>query len=132
LRLQILPDLTPLPPFPTREGGFQSLSPLLLEVWRGVFFLFRRCLKNTKEESFFSYLCVLCAMLRFVRREFSKQGIGRELFTRCTNDLNEVTVNAAEAAVGFYQKVGFIQSGNSFFKHGICGTPMKWVNNSVN
>jgi PhoD-like phosphatase, N-terminal domain len=44
LRLQILPDLTPLPPFPTREGGFQSLSPLLLEVWRGVFFLFRRCL----------------------------------------------------------------------------------------
>jgi hypothetical protein len=29
-------NLTPLPPFPTREGGFQSLSPLRGEVWRGV------------------------------------------------------------------------------------------------
>jgi hypothetical protein len=37
-------DLTPLTRFPTREGGFQSLSPLRGEVWRGVFFLFRRCL----------------------------------------------------------------------------------------
>ncbi|BDA70533.1 hypothetical protein RIVM261_073870 [Rivularia sp. IAM M-261] len=70
--------------------------------------------------------------LLFVRREFSGQGIGRELFTRCTNDLNEVTVNAARAAVGFYQKVGFIQSGDSFLYKGIWGTPMKWVNNSVN
>jgi hypothetical protein len=29
-------NLTPLPPFPTREWGFQSLSPRLGEVWRGV------------------------------------------------------------------------------------------------
>jgi hypothetical protein len=29
-------NLTPQPPFPTREGGFQSLSPLRGEVWRGV------------------------------------------------------------------------------------------------
>ena len=36
-------NLTPLPPFPTLaqraegwEGGFQSLSPLRGEVWRGV------------------------------------------------------------------------------------------------
>jgi GNAT superfamily N-acetyltransferase len=66
--------------------------------------------------------------LLFVRREFSGQGIGRELFTRCSYDLDEVTVNAAEEAVGFYLKVGFIQSGDRFFKHGIWGTPMKWIN----
>jgi GNAT superfamily N-acetyltransferase len=70
--------------------------------------------------------------LLFVRREFSGQGIGRELFTRSIKDLEEVTVNAAEEAVGFYQKVGFKQSGNRFFKHGIWGTPMKWVNNDTN
>jgi ribosomal protein S18 acetylase RimI-like enzyme len=64
--------------------------------------------------------------LLFVRREFSRQGIGRELFTQCTYDFDEVTVNAAEEAVGFYQKVGFMQSGDRFFKHGIWGTPMKW------
>ncbi len=66
--------------------------------------------------------------LLFVRKEFSGQGIGRELFTQCSDDLNEVTVNAAEAAVGFYQKVGFRQSGDRFFQHGIWGTPMKWLN----
>lgn len=70
--------------------------------------------------------------LLFVRKEFSGQGIGRELFTRCAHDLDEVTVNAAEAAVGFYQKVGFLQSGDRFFKHGIWGTPMKWANNVAN
>ncbi len=30
-------NLTPLPPFPTREWGFQSLSPRRREVWREVF-----------------------------------------------------------------------------------------------
>lgn len=50
------------------------------------------------------------------------------LFTRCSDDLQEVTVNAAEKAVGFYEKVGFRQSGDRFFKHGIWGTPMKWIN----
>lgn len=70
--------------------------------------------------------------LLFVRKEFSGQGIGRELFTQCAHDLDEVTVNAAEAAVGFYRKVGFVQSGERFFKHGAWGTPMKWVNNMAN
>jgi putative acetyltransferase len=65
--------------------------------------------------------------LLFVRREFSGQGIGRELFTRCSYDLNEVTVNAAEAAVVFYRKVGFRQSGDRFFKNGAWGVPMKRI-----
>jgi putative acetyltransferase len=68
--------------------------------------------------------------LLFVRREFSGQGIGRELFTQCAKDFDEVTVNAAETALGFYQKVGFIQSDDRFFKYGIWGIPMKWINNS--
>jgi putative acetyltransferase len=66
--------------------------------------------------------------LLFVRREFSRQGIGRELFTQSTKDLPEVTVNAAETALGFYQNVGFRQSGDRFFKYGIWGIPMKWSN----
>ncbi|MBW4671361.1 MAG: GNAT family N-acetyltransferase [Cyanomargarita calcarea GSE-NOS-MK-12-04C] len=64
--------------------------------------------------------------LLFVRREFSGRGIGRELFCRCAENFDEVTVNVAEAAVGFYQKIGFRESGNSFFYKGIWGTPMKW------
>jgi predicted GNAT family N-acyltransferase len=57
----------------------------------------------------------------------SVEGIGRKLFTRCSNDLDEITVNASDAAVGFYQKVGFVQTGDRFFKNGIWGTPMKWA-----
>jgi len=68
--------------------------------------------------------------LLFVRREFSRQGIGRELFTRCTKDLGEITVNAAETAAGFYQKIGFMQSGDRFFYCGIWEIPMRWTNNS--
>lgn len=66
--------------------------------------------------------------LLFVRKEFSRRGIGRELFLQCANHFNEVTVNAAEAAVGFYQKIGFTPTGDRFFKHGIWGTPMRWSN----
>ncbi|MBE9156200.1 GNAT family N-acetyltransferase [Nodosilinea sp. LEGE 06152] len=70
--------------------------------------------------------------LLFVRREFSGRGIGRELFSQCAHGLETVTVNAAEAAVGFYQKVGFQQSGDRFFKFGIWGTPMTWVKPRAN
>ena len=68
--------------------------------------------------------------LLFVRREFSKQGIGRELFRQCTKDFDEITVNAAETAVSFYQKIGFVKSGDRFFYCGIWQIPMKWTNNS--
>lgn len=63
----------------------------------------------------------------FVRKEFAGKGIGRELFTRCINDFDEITVNSSDLAVGFYQKVGFAQSGNRFFKDGLWGTPMRWT-----
>jgi GNAT superfamily N-acetyltransferase len=66
--------------------------------------------------------------LLFVRKEFSRQGIGRNLFLQCAKNLNEVTVNGAEEAVGFYQSVGFQKTGARFFIHGIWQTPMIWVN----
>ena len=66
--------------------------------------------------------------LLFVRREFAGKGIGRELFTRCTNSFDEITVNSSDLAIGFYQKVGFSQSGDRFFKDGIWATPMRWAN----
>ncbi len=66
--------------------------------------------------------------LLFVRKEFAGQGIGRELFTRCSVDLDEITVNSSDLAVGFYQRVGFIQTGDRFFNNGIWATPMKWAN----
>lgn len=69
--------------------------------------------------------------LLFVRKEFSGRGIGRQLFTQCVHDLDEVTVNAAEASVGFYRKIGFVQSGDRFFKNGIWGTPMRWTRDAV-
>ncbi|WP_199311881.1 GNAT family N-acetyltransferase [Phormidium tenue] len=43
------------------------------------------------------------------------------MFEQCAYDLDTVTVNAAEAAVGFYQTVGFRAQGDRFFKHGIWG-----------
>jgi GNAT superfamily N-acetyltransferase len=70
--------------------------------------------------------------LLFVRREFGRQGIGRELFTRCSKDLDEITVNASDAAVGFYQKLGFVQSSDRFRKKGMWGIPMKWTNKGAN
>ena len=70
-------------------------------------------------------------LLLFVRREFAGQKIGSELFTRCANNLDEITVNSSDAAVGFYQKLGFIQSGYRFCKQGIWATPMKWLNNAA-
>ncbi|MBD2356108.1 GNAT family N-acetyltransferase [Tolypothrix sp. FACHB-123] len=67
--------------------------------------------------------------LFFVRRDFAGKGIGRELFTRCSNGLDKITVNSSDLAVGFYQKLGFIQSGDRFFKNGVWATPMKKIKN---
>jgi putative acetyltransferase len=64
--------------------------------------------------------------LLFVRKEYAGKGIGRKLFARCTNGLDEITVNSSDLAVGFYKKVGFAQIGERFFEHGGWSTPMKW------
>lgn len=90
----------------------------LVAVWNGIvigFIAFKRS----------NHLSLL-----FVRTEFSRQGIASQLFTRCTKDFEEITVNAAETAIGFYQKIGFVQNGDRFFLYGIWSIPMKWTNNS--
>ncbi|MEM7716861.1 MAG: GNAT family N-acetyltransferase [Cyanobacteria bacterium P01_A01_bin.68] len=69
--------------------------------------------------------------LLFVRKEFSRQGIASQLFIQCTKDFEEITVNAAETAIGFYEKIGFVQNGDRFFLKGIWQRPMKWTNNSI-
>ena len=96
-----------------------SQEKTLIATWNGIvvgFIAFRR--RN--------HLSLL-----FIRREFAGQGIGRELFTRCSHDLDKVTVNSSDAAVGFYQKVGFIQSGDRFFKNGAWATPMRWTSKNM-
>ena len=70
--------------------------------------------------------------LLFVRKEFSRRGIARQLFIRSTEDFKEITVNAAETAIGFYEKIGFVRNGDRFFMYGIWAVPMKWINNSNN
>ena len=98
------------------RGRILSREKALVATWHGIivgFIAFRR--RN--------HLSLL-----FVRREFSRQGIGRELFMRCSRDLQEVTVNSADTAVGFYQKIGFVQQGDRFCKQGIWATPMQWLN----
>jgi ribosomal protein S18 acetylase RimI-like enzyme len=97
-----------------------SKEKILVATWNGIvvgFIAFKR-------ENHLSLL--------FVRREFSGRGIGRELFTLCASDFDEVTVNAAESAVGFYRKIGFRESGNSSLYKGIWGTPMKWSKQAQN
>jgi ribosomal protein S18 acetylase RimI-like enzyme len=64
--------------------------------------------------------------LLFVRKDFAGKGIGRELFTQCIHDLDEVNLNSIDLAVGFYQKLGFEHCGERAFKHGFWVTPMKY------
>ncbi|NJK69088.1 MAG: GNAT family N-acetyltransferase [Microcoleus sp. SU_5_3] len=97
-----------------------SNEKTLVAIWNGIvvgFIAFRRG----------NHLSLL-----FVRKEFSGLGIGRELFTRCSSDFDESTVNSSDTAVEFYQKIGFVQSGDRFLIKGIWGTPMKWTNRAAN
>jgi len=65
--------------------------------------------------------------LLFVRKEFAGRGIGRALFHQCAVGFDEITVNASDGAVGFYHTIGFVQSGDRFFKSGLWATPMLWI-----
>ncbi|MBT9314712.1 GNAT family N-acetyltransferase [Leptothoe spongobia TAU-MAC 1115] len=70
--------------------------------------------------------------LLFVRKDCSGKGIGRELFTRCIQEFSEVTVNSADTAIGFYQKMGFVQCRARFYQSGIYATPMRWTKPTMN
>lgn len=84
-------------------------------------------LENNKVVGFIAFRRGNHLSLLFVRKEHSGRGIGRELFNRCTIGFDEITVNAADEAVGFYHRIGFVQSGDRFFKAGGWATPMRWT-----
>ena len=48
--------------------------------------------------------------LLFIRREFSRQGVGKELFTRCSHDFDEITVSVAVESLRGLPVVRFVQS----------------------
>ncbi len=67
--------------------------------------------------------------LLFVDPDYHKQGVGKALITFLADFLKKqgiqhMTVNAAPYGVGFYHKVGFVDTGSEMEKDGIRYTPM--------
>lgn len=65
----------------------------------------------------------------YVAKKFQKQGVGRSLFNRFSDD-NEnayVTVNASPYAVEIYHSLGFIEAGETVDDDGMIYTPMMCV-----
>lgn len=70
--------------------------------------------------------------LLFVDEAFHKMGIGRKLINqmqKIAKDLGcyRLTVNSSPYAVGFYHKVGFVDTNIEQKKDGIRYTPMSWI-----
>lgn len=70
--------------------------------------------------------------LLFVDEEFHHMGIGRKLIYELRKleiDMGgyRLTVNASPYAVGFYHKIGFVDTGTEQTKDGIRYTPMSWI-----
>lgn len=72
-------------------------------------------------------------MLAFVDAERHKQGVGRKLFEHILNEIvldnptiTDITVNSSPYAVGFYKKLGFIETDDLQEKHGIRFVPMSY------
>lgn len=69
--------------------------------------------------------------LLFVDAKYHRRGIGRQLIQYVSNYVIQeeghdfITVNAAPYAVGFYHRVGFVDTGVRQFNDGIWYTPMK-------
>lgn len=70
--------------------------------------------------------------LLFVDEEFHKMGIGRKL-VYAMRELEKqlggyrLTVNASPYGVGFYHKIGFVDTNIEQVKDGIRFTPMSWI-----
>ena len=68
----------------------------------------------------------------FVDEEFHKMGIGRKL-VYALRELEKqlggyrLTVNASPYGVGFYHKIGFVDTNIEQVKDGIRFTPMSWI-----
>ena len=68
--------------------------------------------------------------LFFVKAEYHRQGIGRQLFEKILCDyqpqgIGVFTVNSSPYAVEVYRKLGFKLTGNECITNGIRYTPMK-------
>ena len=68
--------------------------------------------------------------LFFVKAEYHRQGIGRQLFEKMLSDyqpqgIGVFTVNSSHYAVEVYRKLGFKLTGNECITNGIRYTPMK-------
>lgn len=70
--------------------------------------------------------------LLFVDEEFHKMGIGRKLIYAIRELEKQIggyrlTVNASPYGVGFYHKIGFVDTNIEQTKDGIRYTPMSWI-----
>lgn len=70
--------------------------------------------------------------LLFVDEAFHKMGIGRKLMHALCKEQREMggyrlTVNSSPYAVGFYHKIGFVDTNLEQMQDGIRFTPMSWV-----
>ena len=74
--------------------------------------------------------------LLFVEASYHKHGIGRALIEYVSNyvlleeGFKVITVNAAPYAVGFYHKLGFVDTDRAKTNDGIIYTPMERILNS--
>lgn len=72
-------------------------------------------------------------MLAFVDKAQHKRGVGRKLFEQILKEtvlgnpsITDLTVNSSPYAVGFYKKLGFIETDVLQEKHGIRFVPMSY------
>ncbi|KAA9050586.1 GNAT family N-acetyltransferase [Bacteroides xylanisolvens] len=67
--------------------------------------------------------------LFFIRNEYHRKGIGRQLFNFAINHcpVNEMTVNSSTYAIPFYQSLGFDKIAGKQCTNGITYTPMKFT-----
>jgi ribosomal protein S18 acetylase RimI-like enzyme len=72
-------------------------------------------------------------MLAFVDKAQHKRGVGRKLFEHILKEtvlgnpsITDLTVNSSPYAVGFYKKLGFIETDVLQEKHGIRFVPMSY------
>ncbi len=66
--------------------------------------------------------------LFFVRSDYHRMGIGRELFNALISKhkYDDITVNASTYAIPFYKSMGFKKLAEKQNHHGLTSTPMKW------
>lgn len=71
-----------------------------------------------------SHIC-LC----FVREDFHRQGIGRSLWERFLAETcaKRITVHSSPYAVGFYHRLGFLDTAEEQQQDGIRFTPMEYT-----